>query len=74
VAIHIGEIAREGFAVRGPALDHAASIAETTAPGDIRVSRVLADLIGPAEHAFAPDGAVGSIAVLRVVGRAERRG
>jgi len=65
-AVHIGEIAREGEVVRGPALDVAAVIAATAAPGDVRVSRVVAELIGTAEHGLSPDGEVESISVFRI--------
>ncbi len=65
-AVHIGELARDGAIVRGPALDVAAAIAATAEPGDVRVSRLVAELIGTAEHGLSPDGEVESIAVFRI--------
>ena len=65
LAVHIGEIARDGAAMSGPALDVAAAIVEATGRGDIRVSRVVAELVGAAEHCFSPDGEVASVAVFR---------
>ena len=65
-AVHVGELARDGAMVRGPALDVAAAIAATAEPGDVRVSRLVAELIGTAEHGLSPDGEVESIAVFRI--------
>jgi hypothetical protein len=65
-AVHISEVVRGGAGVRGPALDAAAVIAGRTAAGELRVSRLVVELVGDAEHAFVADGEIEAIAVYRV--------
>ncbi len=66
-AVHASEVARDGDTVRGPAIELATAIAAQTQAGDIRVTRVVVDLLSGAEPDFAPDGEVGAVPIFLVL-------
>ncbi len=66
-AVHASEVARDGDTVRGPAIELATGIAAQTQAGDIRVTRVVVDLLSGAEPDFAPDGEVGAVPIFLVL-------
>ena len=55
--VHTGPVVRHGAAVRGPAFDVAASIAELAPSGSVWASRVLVDLVPGSDLRFEETGA-----------------
>jgi len=62
-AVHASEVARDGDTVRGPAIELATAVAGQTRAGDIRVTRVVVDLLSGDDQDFAPDGEVGAVPI-----------